>query len=291
MGAPNSQICQATWQLFVIGTMCQSLHCFAGPQTCSNMHGIELCLVRHLQCLRQRAVGIAVPITSSSNMLEIFLAKLGTRNRPLIPNFAEALHSLGDRCMWSIRRAKSDLRTKHLTHLDSLIQASWLLYTKLCWTHLLLLPALVWHNLLKQEVMDMWRNSSGVLAANFRVDLMAQNNVRTSEPFPCAKSCKPIYIIYILRKLKWIPGYLWMDTFEKQMPRKVLKVERFSELSNFDPRNFRQLHAKLPSWSLAASITAKCRTWHLVTRRFLKRNSDATACNTSGTFAVVFRML
>ena len=156
-----------------------------------------------------QAVGIAVPITSSSNMLEIFLAKLGTRNRPLIPNFAEALHSLGDRCMWSIRRAKSDLRTKHLTHLDSLIQASWLLYTKLCWTHLLLLPALVWHNLLKQEVMGMWRNSSGVLAANFRVDLMAQINVRTSEPFPCAKSCKLTYI-YIYSG-SW-NGYL--DTYE-----------------------------------------------------------------------------
>ncbi len=118
MCAPNSQICQVTWQIFVIGTMCQSLHCFAGPQTCSNMHGIELCLVRHLQCLRHQAVGIAVHSTYGKDMLEIFLAKLGTCNPPLIPNFAEALHSLDQvyvidtaANLWNEQKVISELNT------------------------------------------------------------------------------------------------------------------------------------------------------------------------------------
>ena len=153
--------------------------------------------------------------------------------------------------MWSIRWATSDLRTKHLTHLEilkSLIQASWLLYTKLCWTHLLLLPALVWHNLLKQEVMDMWRNSSGVLAANFWVDLMAQINVRTSEPFPCAKSCKLIYIYTQEVEMDtWIPmnGYLWEANAEEGPEgRKILRTLPTSIPETFD--------SYMPSYHLEA---------------------------------------
>lgn len=82
-----------------------------------------------------------------------------------------------------------------------------------------------------------------------------------------------IWKLNFKRKVRVLPYYqAKLHNYSSSYPVSYLTISKPQHAEN-ERCQQRFDAAKLPFWSLAASITAKWRTWHCVTKRFLKRNS------------------